>query len=340
MHLADVARLAFDRVAEDVRAMPASRADRGRGFERDAAASRSGAPRGRRRRGSPGLSVSPSPLSQQRARRRAAARCRSARRIASASAQVVGSGTVGPAGDVDRVVARHVGDQQRDDLRRMARRRQPAALDRRQVPAHAVHLGDGARRSSSSAWLMRLLVVQASGPAAGSGSSDEPPPEIRHSTRSSARQAARQLDDALRGASSPASSGTGCAASTISMRPARRRRHVAVARDDEARQRSPRASASSTARAIAADALPAPMHDQRGPSAAAAGAAARAAPAARAADRGVEHAPQQRAGRLRRSRLRAHDGAASGRSRSSPASRARAPCPNDPMPCRRARRRR
>ena len=35
--------------------------------------------------------------------------------------------------DVHRVVARHVGDQQRDHLRRMASRRKPPALDRREV---------------------------------------------------------------------------------------------------------------------------------------------------------------------------------------------------------------
>ncbi len=46
------------------------------------------------------------------------------------------------AGDHGRVVAGHVADRQCHHLRRRAGRRQPAALDARQVLAHAVHLAD------------------------------------------------------------------------------------------------------------------------------------------------------------------------------------------------------
>ncbi len=49
-------------------------------------------------------------------------------------------------GDHRRVVARHVRDQQADDPRRMGRRRQPPALDGREVLTDDVHLADiGAR---------------------------------------------------------------------------------------------------------------------------------------------------------------------------------------------------
>ena len=51
----------------------------------------------------------------------------------------------------------------------------------------------------------------------GSGISAEPPPEIRHSTMSSSRKSLTN-DIMRRAAFNPASSGTGCAASTISIR--------------------------------------------------------------------------------------------------------------------------
>ena len=71
-------------------------------------------------------------------------------------------------------------------------------------------------------------------PSAGNESSAEPPPEIRHKTRSSgpaSRASARMRWAALL----PASSGTGCAASTISIRSARH--GVAVTGDDQPFQR-------------------------------------------------------------------------------------------------------
>ena len=53
-----------------------------------------------------------------------------------------GVGHGGAAGDDRGVVARHVADGQRDHPGGAARRRQPPALDAREVLAHAVHLAD------------------------------------------------------------------------------------------------------------------------------------------------------------------------------------------------------
>ncbi len=68
----------------------------------------------------------------------------------------------------------------------------------------------------SSAWLIACLSPSVT-PGAGSASSAEPPPEIRHSSRSSAvsPEARARM---RRAAVSPAASGTGCAASTTSIR--------------------------------------------------------------------------------------------------------------------------
>ncbi len=64
-----------------------------------------------------------------------------------------------PAGDDAGLVARHVGDQQRDHPRRRTGQRQAAALDRRQVLAHAVHLAD--RRAAFQQRLVdRLFLLQ------------------------------------------------------------------------------------------------------------------------------------------------------------------------------------
>ena len=101
----------------------------------------------RARRGSPGLTRSRrAPASSRRAHGGGQRRCCSGddgQRVGAGGR--VGDGRAG--GDVARVVAGHVGDQQRHDARRMARRRASRPpLMRRQVPAHAVHLADGARR--------------------------------------------------------------------------------------------------------------------------------------------------------------------------------------------------
>jgi len=69
---------------------------------------------------------------------------------------------------------------------------------------------------ASSARLTSCLSCRLN-PGSGKGSSEEPPPEIRHSTTSSALRPCTSASMRW-AASSPAASGTGCAASTISMR--------------------------------------------------------------------------------------------------------------------------
>ena len=54
-----------------------------------------------------------------------------------------GIGHGGAAGDDGGVVARHIADGEGDHTRRSAGRRQPPALDAREVLAHAVHLANG-----------------------------------------------------------------------------------------------------------------------------------------------------------------------------------------------------
>ena len=134
--------------------------------------------------------------------------------MSSASAQVVGSATVGPeamsigsspgTSEISSVSTR-AGWQ-------AAARRPPLIAERwRRTQFISVIVAPEA----SSARLIACLSASVT-PASGSGSSDEPPPEMRHSTTSSAvrpptkasrRSAARR----------PASSGTGWAASMISM---------------------------------------------------------------------------------------------------------------------------
>ena len=60
----------------------------------------------------------------------------------------VGHGRAG--GDHRRIVARHVGDQQGDDPRRRGSGGEPAALDGREMLAHAVHLARSWRRISAA----------------------------------------------------------------------------------------------------------------------------------------------------------------------------------------------
>ncbi|MCY1233854.1 hypothetical protein D9M72_464120 [compost metagenome] len=73
----------------------------------------------------------------------------------------VGNGRAG--GNVDGIVARHVGNQQVQHLRGVARGGQPAALDRGQVAAHAVHLGDGRARLEQRAVHLLLVVERDAG---------------------------------------------------------------------------------------------------------------------------------------------------------------------------------
>ena len=69
----------------------------------------------------------------------------------------VGNGRAG--GDVERVVAGGVGDQQRHDPGRVTGGREPPALDRREVPPDAVHLADR-RAGFQKRAVHRLLVGQ------------------------------------------------------------------------------------------------------------------------------------------------------------------------------------
>ena len=68
-----------------------------------------------------------------------------------------GVGHGGAGGDGRRVVAGHVGDGEGDHARRVRRRGEPPALDRRKVAADAVHLADGGAGAEQRA--VDLLLV-------------------------------------------------------------------------------------------------------------------------------------------------------------------------------------
>ena len=162
---------------------------------------------------------------------------------------------------------------------------QPAALDRRQMLADDVHLGDG-RAAGAAAPVDRLLVGERH--VAG---------RQRHQRRAAAgdqrdhqivRASPRTAASISRAARSLAASGTGCAASRISMRPAERRSRSGSRR---ARQIHVRPGASSPA-AMAAEALPAPTTMQRPFGLSGRSAHGAAGPPG---DRRVEDAPQRRA---------------------------------------------
>ena len=91
------------------------------------------------------------------------------------------------------------------------------------------------RRPRRGAPCSTACLSSSESPSAGSARSAEPPPEIRQSTRSSG-PAPRASSRMRRAASRPAASGTGCEASTISIRVAGC--GVAVAGDDQALERS------------------------------------------------------------------------------------------------------
>ena len=182
VHLADLARFAFDLVAEDVRLESLCLARRGgRGLQALLRRGDQMQARGRRTAASPGFGVSNAPLWQAGARGRRHLDAVALRAGRSASAKVVGSATVGPEAITEGSPSRR---RSRLNSRRRAARRQPAALDRRQVLAHAFISSIAARQASSAA-LMRCLSASVS-PSAGRLSSAEPPPEIRHTATSSA----------------------------------------------------------------------------------------------------------------------------------------------------------
>ena len=110
--------------------------------------------------------------------------------------------------------------------------REPAALDRRQVPPHAVHLGD--RRAAGQQRAVDRLLVGEREPGRGRGSSAEPPPEIRQRTRSSAVRPRPARSMRARGALARR---VGHRVRGLDDLDALARRGVAVARDHEARER-------------------------------------------------------------------------------------------------------
>ena len=139
--------------------------------------------------------------------------------MASASAQVVGSGTVGP---LPMVAGESPGTSLTSSVTTragalIAARRPPLIADRclrtQFISSIAAPLFSKARlkaRFSSSVT-----------PSAGKASSEDAPPDIRQMTRSSAVKPCASA--AIRSAARrPAASGTGCAASTTSMRATRR----------------------------------------------------------------------------------------------------------------------
>ena len=163
MHARHVARLALDAVAQHDRRDAARSAA--------AAAASSACLRARdqlepcfRRRGSPGFGVSSSAGGEMGERPRPARRCGISRASRAHRRKLVGSGTVGPGGDHRRIVARHVGDRQGHDPCRRRGRGEAAALDRREMLAHAVDLADRGARSQQCP-RHRLLVGRASAPA-------------------------------------------------------------------------------------------------------------------------------------------------------------------------------
>ena len=133
---------------------------------------------------------------------------------ASASAKVVGSGTVGP----EPITAGS--SPGTSEIRRLTTRagwqaapRRPPLMAERCLRTQLISSMAAPERSSAPV----IACLSASSiPGAGRVSSAEPPPEMRQSARSSApRPSARERMRAA--ASRPPASGTGCAASTTSI---------------------------------------------------------------------------------------------------------------------------
>ena len=156
--LADVARLALDRVAEDVAASMPARARPRPPLRAPSAAWRSDESRCRQTRIA-GLQRLALAALEQIASARAAGRCRSGARPRSASAQVDRVGHGRSRGDVDGSSPGTSEISRVSDACRVAGRREPAALDRREVLAHAVHLADG-RAAREQRLVERLLVAE------------------------------------------------------------------------------------------------------------------------------------------------------------------------------------
>mmetsp|Transcript_10043 Transcript_10043/g.40906 ORF Transcript_10043/g.40906 Transcript_10043/m.40906 type:complete len:403 (-) Transcript_10043:865-2073(-) len=157
MHAADNARLAFDLVAQDVGRQPLGARRIGRRLQAHP------------RRGQHHKLVAGQALIaglgrlEVTALQPGAGGGRQLDAVAAADGQRVGAGRGighrGAGGDHGRVVAGHITDRDRQHPSRRTGRRQPPALDRRQVLAHAVHFVDG-RAAGEQRPVHRLLVGQ------------------------------------------------------------------------------------------------------------------------------------------------------------------------------------
>jgi len=144
-----------------------------------------------------------------------------------------GVGHGGARGNVGRVVAGDVGDQQRHHARRVAQRAQPAALERRQVAPHAVHLGDGGaagqQRAVDGALVVQRQAGRRSDQQRGAAARDQRDDQVVSA------QAGHLGGDALRGGEA---GGVGHRVRGLDDLDARARHGVAVAGDDQALERS------------------------------------------------------------------------------------------------------
>ncbi len=138
-----------------------------------------------------------------------------------------------PRGDVHGVVAGHVGNQQRHHLRRMAGGGQAPALDRGQVPAHAVHFTD--RRAGLQQRPVDGLLVGERQPRDGQRQQRRPAAGDEAQHQVIRGEALDQGVDALRRGEP---GGIGHRVRRLDDLDPLARHAVAVAGDDEARQRA------------------------------------------------------------------------------------------------------
>ena len=156
--LPDLARLALDRVAEDERRDARVTRHGGGGLERhlrrrDHDRSRARQPR------SPGLGRLILGALEMRSAAGGSVMPYRASDRAGIGESWWHPATVGPEAMTAGSSPGHVGDDQRDDLRRIRGRGEPPTLDRGEVLAHAVHLADMRARAQQRA-IDRLLVLE------------------------------------------------------------------------------------------------------------------------------------------------------------------------------------
>ncbi len=215
-HPSDLGGLALDRVAEDERRKAGGARDLGRGFERSL----------RRRDDSIAHAREDGIAGLRRFRFGVVEQSLHGRRNLDAVAperrprlrERAGIGRGRTRGDHGRIVARHVGNDQRHDFRRRRGRGEAPGLDRREMLAHAVDVPD--RRAALRERAVDRLLVRQRQARRRQGESAEPPPEMRQRTRSSGPRP-RTLSRIRRAASWPAASGTGWLASMTSIRSSR-----------------------------------------------------------------------------------------------------------------------